>query len=216
MEGLQELASSTKTRAHQVQLARELLDAEELTHAARVIPIALGRRSGQEEIFVAENHTGATSDTDLIGMIGGDVINRRSLGNISVAMLDVWRENNDIVDEHIHILKIDCEGKDADVIHGALDTISSGRVDYIFWEYSQFWIQGTGDSDPPSNLRRTVELLAAYGFDSYMLGNRNALQLNGPCFDSDYETWLQSDVVSIHRHLQLNQIFLRKYNLDFF
>jgi FkbM family methyltransferase len=61
-----------------------------------------------------------------------------SLGSVDVTSLDAWWDAHGR-NEKITILKVDCEGKDPDVLLGAEGLISQGLVDYIFWEYSQFW-----------------------------------------------------------------------------
>ena len=41
------------------------------------------------------------------------------------------------------------------------------------------------------------------------------LRLNGNCWLGSFETWMQSDVVSIRRNAPFNDSFMRKYNNDF-
>ena len=53
------------------------------------------------------------------------------------------------------------------------------------------------------------DLLDSFGYDSYILGERNALKLNGDCWYPPFETWLQSDVFSILRSAPFNAHFLR-------
>ena len=73
-----------------------------------------------------------------IGSLGSTASNRVSLGSVDVTSLDAWWDAHGR-NEKITILKVDCEGKDPDVLLGAEGLISQGLVDYIFWEYSQFW-----------------------------------------------------------------------------
>ena len=199
--------------AHNVQNFRQKLAQQ--SHGkddVSIRMIALGSRPGNSEIFV---ETKARNDSKiLIGSLGVSGGHERSLGAVPVATLDGWRKDEGLEMQHIHVLKIDCEGKDAEVLQGAFAALQAGRVDYIFWEYSQFWIV-VGSEEPPSNLRTTVEFLDSLGYDSYMLGGRNALQLNRLCWNAEYETWTQSDILSISRALPLNQHFLRKYNNDY-
>jgi hypothetical protein len=72
-----------------------------------------------------------------------------------------------------------------------------------------------GSNDTAQSLRSMVDLFDQHNYDSYMLGERNAVQLNGNCWLGDFEMWVQSDVLSIRRDAPLSGMFLRKYNIDF-
>ena len=73
----------------------------------------------------------------------------------------------------------------------------------------------SGRNDTAESLRTMVDLFDQYNYDSYMLGERNAVQLNGSCWLDDFETWVQSDIFSIRRDVPLSAHFRRKYNSDF-
>ena len=66
------------------------------------------------------------------------------------------------------------------------------------------------------NLHDAVAWLDDLGYDTYLLGRRNAMRINGNCWNGRFETWSWSDLLSIRRELLFNDRFQRKYNEDFY
>ena len=135
---------------------------------------ALGDSVYSTEIFVSGSDGNA--DFKHVGSLGKWKDNPVSLGMVDVTTLDDWLRHHTLSCERITVLKIDCEGKDAEVILGALDTIDTFNIDYLVWEYSQFWLIMARPDLKEGSLHAIVELLDGIGYDSYLLGERNAYE----------------------------------------
>jgi hypothetical protein len=97
----------------------------------------------------------------------------------------------------VALLKVDAEGADPLVLRGASKLLASGRVDAVLFEYGHQWTK-TVDTGT-HNLRSTTAFLDALGFDSFLLGRRGAVQLNGDCWDPLAEFWMWSNVFALRR-----------------
>jgi FkbM family methyltransferase len=90
--------------------------------------LAVGATKGSHVLF-ENSHTELSSLLEPDTACGGAVINRPRVDVISI---DSYCEQNDI--EHIHILKVDTQGFDFEVIKGCKNLMSSDRIDLIFLE----------------------------------------------------------------------------------
>ena len=131
---------------------------------------------------------------------------------VAVTSLDLFRARNGLQNEEVFMLKIDTEGKDAEVLAGAQQMLEETYVPLILWEYGQFYLTAADDVEY-SNLRDTSLRLDDLGYDSYLLGLHNAVRLNGNCWTAEYEMWSWSDVLSVRRDFAFNRDFLRLYNV---
>ena len=75
---------------------------------------------------------------------------------VPTTTLDRFAAVNEI--GHIDVLKIDVEGHELDVLHGATEMLSSGRIDVVQFEF------GGCNLDTRTNLHEFYSLMSAYGY----------------------------------------------------
>jgi hypothetical protein len=63
----------------------------------------------------------------------------------------------------VHLLKIDCEGYDLQVLRGAAGLLGAQRVDVVQFEYNSQWAYGC------STLGAALQMLSEYGYAVYLL-----------------------------------------------
>jgi hypothetical protein len=83
---------------------------------------------------------------------------------------------------HLNLLKIDTEGWEYSVLHGALSSLHSHNIEVIYYECHLLWLQ------MPHNwtYRDASEFFNAMDYDNYMISNRKRLiLLNTPDFYFD-------------------------------
>ena len=133
---------------------------------------------------------------------------RRTLDFVSV---DSFVATNAI--EHVHVLKVDCEGYDPHVLAGSKDTLARGAADIVIFEYALWWLLANNPSK--TSLCSTTAWLSGLGYDVFLMGRRNLLQLNGGCWADVYESWHYTNIVAIRRDYTYTQKLVNAYNLDF-
>ena len=114
--------------------------------------------------------------------------------------------------ERVHVLKIDCEGFDPQVLTGSKEILTRG-IDIVIFEYSLAWLIG---NDPSlTNLCSISGWLSELGYDTFLMGRRNLLQLNDECWVHSYESWVYANIVAIWHNYVHAQKLVDAYNLDF-
>ncbi len=109
---------------------RSLLEARfEGNTAVSVYDAALSSSKGTATFFTG----GAGAGTNSLSPVSGDHTEK-----IQVTTLDQFLMDQMI--DHVNFLKIDTEGFDALVIIGALESIESGKIDLIQFEYNWRWL----------------------------------------------------------------------------
>lgn len=82
------------------------------------------------------------------------------------------------LDRQIDFLKVDTEGFDARVLHGAESLLRNHKLKFIFWESNVMQSQ-VGDT-----LYDTVQYLKSLGYASYLFGSEYSIPLNDKCKES--------------------------------
>ena len=111
--------------------------------------LALSNEEGNTELAIVHDGAGTNS---LVTVPGG-YIKKEAIKKIT---LDKYLVDNKI--EKVHLLKIDAEGHDFDVIYGAQKALLSNNIEVIQFEYNWRWIYGR------HFLRDAFELLSGYGY----------------------------------------------------
>jgi hypothetical protein len=88
--------------------------------------------------------------------------------------------------------------------------LQQGRVDVLAWEYGHVWTVSVDTGQ--YNLQSTVSALDKLGYDSYLLGRKRMVQLNGNCWHPSYEFWWWSNIVTVRRDFEHHQELLRLYD----
>lgn len=105
---------------------------------------------------------------------------------VPTTTLDAFAAERDIV--RIHLLKIDTEGHDLNVLRGAGGLLTEQRVDVVQFEYNHRWIYAR------AFLRDAFELLGAAG---YHLGKLTPQGVEFyPGWDPDLETFVEGNYVA--------------------
>lgn len=82
-------------------------------------------------------------------------------------------------DVKIDFLKIDTEGNDARVLHGAEMMLQNKRIKFIFFENNKMQL-AIGD-----NLFKTVQYMNRFAYECYLFGSKKSIQLNDLCENND-------------------------------
>jgi FkbM family methyltransferase len=93
---------------------------------------------------------------------------------------------------YVDILKIDTEGYDATVIQGAMQSIASGKVGVITFEYHEVGVW------KEYKLRDVVDWLNGLNYVCYFDGKPSLARMTG-CWDDAYEIYSWSNVVCVKR-----------------
>lgn len=104
---------------------------------------------------------------------------------VATTTLDAFADEHDIV--RIHLLKIDTEGHDLNVLRGAGGLLNGQRVDVVQFEYNHRWIYAR------AFLRDAFELLGAAGYHVGKLTPRGVEFYPG--WDPDLETFVEGNYV---------------------
>lgn len=89
--------------------------------------------------------------------------------------------------KRINFLKIDTEGFDARVLHGANSLLKYHLVDFVFFENNKMQRE-IGDS-----LFKTVQFMDGHGYRCYLFGSKHSVFLNDLCETNDI---FQSDITT--------------------
>ena len=109
---------------------------------------ALSRRNGSAALRIVHEAAGTNSLTP-----GGGAV---ATETVETTTLTAFARAHRI--ERIHLLKIDAEGHDFEVLAGACEAMEAGAIDVIQFEYNQRWIYGG------RFLRDAFHLLAEAGY----------------------------------------------------
>ena len=104
--------------------------------------------------------------------------------NVNVITLDNVLADSKYDNAVIKYIKIDTEGNDTNVLYGLKNNLN--RVKYILFEASDCLddIRGPGESEP---LKKCIDYLDANGFDTYRIGEKRMLRINGTDWNPVYE-----------------------------
>jgi FkbM family methyltransferase len=167
-----------------------------------VVHAAVGNVDGQS-CFKADDFAGNER-----GFLNGTAANGCGPGTVPVSQvtLSKWVEDNSI--SHIDYLKIDVEGFDANVIHGAAGMLRKGVVDMLSFEYHELNLWRSQES-----LKGISEELDSWGYDTYYIGDFHLYRLNNGCWDNIYERRQWSNILAIRKtyvkHVDLLKQFHR-------
>jgi FkbM family methyltransferase len=98
----------------------------------RVNGIALSNESKTVQIYVP-HFTGGTST-----LHPDSAVNYEQVLDVETSTVDRYIAENSI--DHVDLLKIDTEGNDFRVLHGAMDSLRNGKIGVVQFEYNHRWI----------------------------------------------------------------------------
>eukprot|EP01065_Artemidia_motanka_P028262 TRINITY_DN33538_c0_g1_i1.p2 TRINITY_DN33538_c0_g1~~TRINITY_DN33538_c0_g1_i1.p2 ORF type:complete len:382 (+),score=128.23 TRINITY_DN33538_c0_g1_i1:50-1195(+) len=119
--------------------------------------------------------------------------------------------------DRVFWMHVDAEGMDAAVLRGASGTLSSGKVDFLDFEYHGLWRRRRRrDSE---RLHAAVQRLDGYGYRCALIlpssggPSRRLVPATGDWWDPAYESYRWSSVFCAHRrHDGVMQAVLRWFN----
>jgi len=114
---------------------------------------ALGSEVGKLDIFLNRESTGLTS-----AVVGNGEHRRHT---VEATTLDRQAEQHQL--QHIDLVKIDVEGYEESVLHGASSLLNEGRISCIQFEYGGNWAKAG------STLQGIVSYLESFGFEVFLL-----------------------------------------------
>jgi len=117
---------------HPQTYAQLALDAAK--HGYRAVNVGLSDAAGQQKIYDYADRGGtahATLYQEVIETLHGGVA---AAWDIQLAELDAFCRAEGI--ERIHLLKVDTEGNELKVLHGAREMLDAGRVDVLHFEFN--------------------------------------------------------------------------------
>ena len=159
----------------------------------KIFPIALSNQSGVGMFSKAD-----VSENGRLHKHGKFKVNVSTLDDIS----------NELP-ERIHLLKIDGEGFDVQIIKGGMETISN-RVDVLLYECH--YLQYAEYNGPGTSVRESVKILNGLGFDVFRAHLIYKIQMNGPYWDERYDavkTW--TNCFAVHRDTTFRDKILNNY-----
>ena len=101
---------------------------------------------------------------------------------------------NRLAIKRIHFLKIDVEGAELDVLSGAINSLKSGRIDYIQFEYGGTYL------DAGTTLEQIFALLAQYRYSIFKILPDQLEYL--PNFNPNYEDFQFSNFLAVNERFR--------------
>ena len=159
------------------RLLSEALDG----HPVRLHRAALCERSGSAALYVIAPGAGTNSLHAPSGSeIGG------STENVATTTLDSYADRTGL--DHVTLVKIDTEGHDLAVLHGAQTLFSKHRISVAQFEYNHRWVYAR------AFLRDAFELLEPLG---YHLGKLTPQGVEFyPGWDAELETFVEGNYIA--------------------
>lgn len=184
---------SSQTRGRAVSLhafepapaSRQLLERrlERFSRSSIIFPQALGQQAGTAKLFL----DGPTAGTNSLHASGTAA--SQPFVQVETTTLDSHLKRSQL--PRVHLLKIDTEGNDFDVLAGAADSLALGLFDLVQFEYNYRWVFGR------HFLRDVFELVGSRGY------------LVGRCFRSRLEFFSGWDP-ELERFFECNLIIMKK------
>ena len=117
---------------------------------------AIGDRIGDAELFHENQVSTLASVENTHSDLGSDRVDLPFRTRVAMTTLDA--EMDRLNCERIHLLKIDAEGAELNVLKGAKSAISSGKIDNIYFEL------GPAQRNSGIKLKHFFELLSRHGY----------------------------------------------------
>ncbi len=158
----------------------EILNGIQLRKPFLLLPSALSNTTGNQTLFTLVDQPQNRPGYSLASLRGdGDAI-----AQVKVDTFDRAVDSLDYDDMIIRFVKIDTEGNDTNVIRGMVQHLPITQ--YIVFESSDCLDdrRGPGEQTP---LRNIIQFLDVNGFDTYKLGEKRLLRMNGDHWHDVYE-----------------------------
>lgn len=110
---------------------------------------------------------------------------------VPMTTLDAYCTRHGI--RHVNFIKIDVEGAELDVIHGAWELLSRGAVDHIQFEY------GGTYADAGTTLRQVYSYLRRFGYEIFRIEASGPERMAG--FDAALEDYEYSNYLAVNARL---------------
>lgn len=130
-----------------------------LTDHSEIVPSAVGAAPGEAEIHFDKETTTLASIRNAQADVGHRVIELDQSCTVPLTSVDTELAARDI--ETLHLLKIDVEGYERNVLQGAQEALRTGRVRNVFFE---FGIHQTANNE---SFRDFFDYLSGFGFSLY-------------------------------------------------
>lgn len=108
---------------------------------------------------------------------GASSLVRNKEHNTVIASVKTSSIDNEYFKTNVNIdfLKIDTEGNDARVLHGAYHMLKSKRIGFIFFENNKMQLE-IGD-----NLFKSIQFMNQFDYQCYLFGSKRSIHLNSLC-----------------------------------
>jgi FkbM family methyltransferase len=165
-------------------------------------------------------HHLAVSDRHNVEVVVNDSPAGPSLGpgtpldKVNSVTLDRWLPDHSI--EHVALARIHANGFEPFVIRGMLESLRTGVVDQIIFDYSHKWKKEYTGRDADQLLEHVAQLLEEVNFECYMIAKHRLIKISDDYWVSRFELinsfkYISVDVWCVkHTHPQRRRI------LDFY
>lgn len=160
---------------------------------------AVSNKPGTMPVYDGGNTQGENGGNTQGGLLKqGNVVT-----NVTVTTIDEYVAKNKL--STLHVVKIDVEGFELEVFEGMKATVMAGKLKLFTFEYGEKWSAPRPNYPEGVQFKTALDMLDAWGFDSYLVGFHCWVQISGSHYhpyyeDRSWDTGLVSvEVVSIHR-----------------
>jgi FkbM family methyltransferase len=130
-----------------------------LTASTEIVPAAMGAAEGEVEIHFDKDTTTLASISNTSSDLGHRVVELGQSRTVPLTTVDAQVAARGI--EQLHLLKIDVEGYEMQVLKGAEAALRAGRIRNIFFEF------GVHQTQNGESFRDFFEMLSRLGFQIY-------------------------------------------------
>ena len=162
--------------------------------------------SDGEMRFAAETRTGSeTGSLVKPGMSGAKLERKKRDETARTWCIGSLITNHGIA--RAHWIKVDVEGYDPYVLHGAEQTLRRRAISGVMFEYAGTWER----VNATHTLRHVVSWLDGLKYNSYLVGRTRLIALSGRQWHDAYESREWADVIALAAGSDFERTFVRSY-----